>query len=660
MNVAVSCAGRFHAFHLVEQLHKRGMLSRFTTTTLNSTLIPNRELPESLKHDVEFHKLVRQVPFPEYLCYAWRKLPIQDAQSMAYFLKDNLYDQKATRYVGKSDIFTGWANQSLFQLREAKSRGAIGIIERGSTHIQKQHALLQEERKRYGLGELQLGKYDKLLEEKQLKEYHETDYIMVPSEFARKSFLEYGFKSSQILKVPYGVDLDRFSVGNQLREIGGPLKILFIGPIGVQKGIAYLLEAVAKLEQQGVRTELTVIGQIESEFASWFKSSPLRSQIKRHVPYVPNNQIAEYFKAADLFCLPSIQEGLALVIAEAMACGLPIVATENTGAEEFIRNGVEGTILKAGDADALFTALHEMQSDRGRMRTMGEAAAVRSKAFSWDTYGERIAKIYNALVHPAPNDAEHDRDEIANYYDDYWDREKGWTPVHSFTDEQLHVHFDNAFKPTDSVLDVGCGDASNYQAWLVKKVAKLSAVDISKTGVAEARKIGLDAIVHDFSEPFPYADETFDGAVCIEVLEHLYDPKFCVQEVGRILKKDGLFVTSVPNNGYFRERLKALTRAEMSTSITDFTNEWKGAHIRFYSMDSFTRMLEVSGFRIESVRSNGDASILDGLDAFGGYMTQHATSLFRKKAPAALKLSFLQDVWPSLFAPHIIVRARKE
>jgi SAM-dependent methyltransferase len=283
-------------------------------------------------------------------------------------------------------------------------------------------------------------------------------------------------------------------------------------------------------------------------------------------------------------------------------------------------------------------------------------AIAKATANSWERYGDEIVGVYTSLL-TQPRKAE--SHESSTFYDEYWDRDKGWTPTHSFTDDQLSLHFKDAFPSTADVLDVGCGDASNYQSWLVKQVRSLTAIDISRTGIQNARRMGINGIVHDFGERFPFEDNKFDGATCIEVLEHLYDPKFAVQEIFRVLKSGGLLVTSVPNNGYFRERLKALTRAEMSTSITDFENEWKGAHIRFYSLDSFRRMLEVSGFTVESVRSNRDASIYDGLDAFGGYFTQHFTTLLRAKLPRALKLSFLEDVWPSAFAPHIILRARK-
>ncbi len=684
MRVTVSAAGRFHAFNLVDELYRRGHLDRFITTTLNDKLLPNRRLPDGLRGKAEFRKRVHQIPLPEYLCYALRKLPTAEAQSLAYFVKDNSYDRAAVKHIPNSDLFVGWASQSLFQLREAKARGAKTIIERGSTHISEQYRLLDEERRRFGFGsglEQRASQWDRMLEEKQLKEYHEADYLMVPSEFVRQSFLTRGLSSAKLLKVRYGVDLSRFTAieRNAWQDIP---TILFVGAIGFQKGVPHLLEAVRALRASGNKLRLKLIGRFESDFEAWLKSSPLRSEIDQHIPFVANHELPKHFHDAQIFCLPSIQEGLALVIAEAMASGLPVVATENTGGREFIEDGVNGRIVEAGNAAALAVALTELIANPIAALQLGASAAEASKFFGWDSYGDAILESYNRILGPTQiiSNVEHasspavvqtsssahpsegasqSSSEIASFYDSYWNRSAGWTPIHSFTDEQLSTHFKGAFKPSDTVLDVGCGDASNYQSWLVGQVAHLKAIDISETGIAVARRMGIDAQVHDLSQRFPYEGNSFDGAISIEVLEHLYDPKFTVQEIFRVLKPGGLFVGSVPNNGYFRERLKAITRAEMSTSITDFSNEWKGAHIRFYSLKSFTRMFEVSGFVVESIRSNGDASIFDGLDAFGGYGTQHVTSLLRRKLPRVARLAFLEELWPSAFAPHIIIRARK-
>src|ERR1043165_4579527 len=164
MRVTVSAAGRFHAFNLVEQLHRRGHLQRYITTTLNDRLLPNRRLPDALQNDAEFLKNVVQIPLPEFLGYGIRKLPIGDAQSIAYFAKDNLYDRRAVEHIPNSDLFVGWASQSLFQLREAKTRGAKTIIERGSAHISEQYQLIEEERKKFGIASASRSRWDRLLE----------------------------------------------------------------------------------------------------------------------------------------------------------------------------------------------------------------------------------------------------------------------------------------------------------------------------------------------------------------------------------------------------------------------------------------------------------------------------------------------------------------
>lgn len=656
MKVTVSCAGRFHSFELVEQLEKHGHLLKFITTTVNEKLITNRKLPESLAQSPDFRKKVIEIAAPEYLGYGVRKLPLNNSVESSYVLKDNLFDRAAAAHIGHTDIFVGWAHQSLFQLREAKTRGAKAIIERGSTHIDYQQAVIDAERTKLGLAPLTGNTVQSLIRDKQLKEYHEADHIMVPSEFSRRTFTERGFSESKVLKNPYGIDVSRFhpSISKTFLE-NGTLRVLTVSPLSVQKGTHVLLEAIASLKKRGKSIHLTIIGQTEPEFKTWLRTSNLASVIDQHIDFVANSDLLHYYQEADVFCLPSVQEGLALVLAEAMASGLPVIATDRTGIEEIAKEEGSAIVVPASDAAALAETLSQL-TDREQLIALSEAGLQQVADLSWDDYGARAIEHYEAILGSSTGGQPKD---IAHFYDEYWDRDNNWTPTHSFTDEQLALHFDDLLRPADTVLDVGCGDASNYQSWVVKQVAKLTGIDISPSGIANAKRLGMEAQVHDFSEPFPFDDGSFDKAICIEVLEHLYDPKFCVQQIFRVLKPGGLFIMSVPNNGYHRERLRSLFQAELSTSITDFSNEWKGAHIRFYNKHSISRMLEVAGFEIEDVHSNGDSSIFDALDSVGGYFTQHASTFLRKHLPGALKLSFLEDVWPSLFAPHLIIWAKK-
>ena len=656
MRVTVSCAGRFHSFELVQHLEQHGHLHKFITTTLNEKLLPNRKLPDVLANSTEFRKKVVEIAAPEYLGYGVRKIGFGNSIESSYLLKDNLYDRSAARRIDHCDIFVGWAHQSLFQLREAKTRGAKAIIERGSTHIDFQQTAIDHERTKLGLAPMAGSTVQSLLRDKQLKEYHEADHIMVPSEFCRKTFIERGFAEAKILKNPYGTDLSRFhptSARTFLKD--GTLRILTVSPLSIQKGTHLLLEAVASLKKKGKSIHLTIIGQIEPEFKQWLRTSNFASVIDKQIDFVANTELLHYYQEADVFCLPSVQEGLALVLAEAMACGLPVIASERTGIEEIAKEEGSAVIIPASDSIALADALTEI-ADKDRLTELSEAGLHQVEALTWDSYGDRAIEHYQSILQSS---SQKNTGDFASFYDEYWDRDANWTPTHSFTDEQLALHFDDLLKPSDSVLDVGCGDASNYQSWVVKKVAKLTGIDISPSGVANAKRLGMDALVHDFSEPFPFVEGSFDKAICIEVLEHLYDPKFCVQEIFRALKPGGMFIMSVPNNGYHRERLKSLFQAELSTSITDFSNEWKGAHIRFYNKSSITRMLEVAGFEITDVHSNGDASIFDAIDSVGGYFTQHASTFLRRNLPGVLKLQFMEDVWPSMFAPHLIIWAKK-
>ncbi len=287
MRVTVSVAGRFHAFQLVEQLARRGHLQRFITSTLNEKRFPNRRLPDALRDDPNFRERIRRIPIPEYIGYGIRHLPIEDSQLLSYFAKDNLYDRSAVKHITRSDIFVGWASQSLFQLREAKTRGALVIIERGSSHISEQFRLIDEERKKFGSDATIRSKWQRLLEEKQLKEYHEADFIMTPSEFARQSFLTRGFTPEKILKVPYGVELSQFyPKTSSLSQAENKIPtILFVGAIGFQKGVPYLLEAARSLRQKGKKFHLKLIGRFEKDFEAWLRKDRSALANRRASPF---------------------------------------------------------------------------------------------------------------------------------------------------------------------------------------------------------------------------------------------------------------------------------------------------------------------------------------------------------------------------------------
>ena len=103
---------------------------------------------------------------------------------------------------------------------------------------------------------------------------------------------------------------------------------------------------------------------------------------------VPRSQIQEEFCRADLFVLPTLAEGMALVHLEAMACGVPVITTPNCGS--VVRDGIDGFIVPIRDAQALADRMQQLLEDRSLRARMGAAARERARDFTWQRYGERL------------------------------------------------------------------------------------------------------------------------------------------------------------------------------------------------------------------------------------------------------------------------------
>lgn len=252
------------------------------------------------------------------------------------------------------------------------------------------------------------------------------------------------------------------------------------------------------------------------------------------------------------------------------------------------------------------------------------------------------------------------KDGISTYYDQYWDRENvsTWTPpVSRWPDDRFARAF-GCLRNQSPVLDVGCGDGTTYQSQLQSIVGELWGIDASPQALKAVQARGVRTLVCKLdSENFPLGDSEFAGATCIEVFEHLFDPLFAARQIFRVLKPDGLLVTSVPNFSYFANRLEVLFRARLQDSPFDLKNPWAGAHIRFFSPRSFKKMLRAAGFEIVRVIPAGDCSIFDFLWVVARLVP---LSLWIKDhIPGVLRLKFLEEIFPALFAQHLLVIARK-
>ena len=324
-----------------------------------------------------------------------RRLAYYDTTGWGYVLHDNIFDRWAASQIGRSktssevercNIFHGWNHHCLRQLKRAKELGAVTVVERASSHILQSQEILKEE---YEKHDINVRLLPQMYVEKCLKEYKEADYILVPSEYARQSFLERGFEEKKIVKIPFGVDHEKFKSQNLKPN---KFVVLFVGEIRLGKGVQYLLEAWDKLKLR--EAELWLVGEEKKDIKRTVLSRYRNRKDIKHLGFVKN--ISELMGRASVFVFPSLDEGSARVTYEAMASGLPVITTPNAGS--LVRDSLDGYIIPIQDSEALAERLEFFYKYPEQARLMGESGRERISAFTWERYGEELVKAYIKML----------------------------------------------------------------------------------------------------------------------------------------------------------------------------------------------------------------------------------------------------------------------
>ena len=229
---------------------------------------------------------------------------------------------------------------------------------------------------------------------RELAEYAQADAIFVPSHYVRDTFLGEGVPAEKVRLVPYGVNTSAF------RPTASPpeqFRALFAGGLSARKGIHYLLRAWRIWGHPSA--QLRLAGAPSAEFdhlVRWAGGLPPNVTLLGHLP---REALVREMSSAHVLVLPSIEEGLALVQAQAMACGAAVIASTNTGAATLFDHGKEGLIGPIRSTDFLVEAFERLSTDRELLARMRASALARSAAFgSVEAYGDRVAAALEALV----------------------------------------------------------------------------------------------------------------------------------------------------------------------------------------------------------------------------------------------------------------------
>lgn len=199
--------------------------------------------------------------------------------------------------------------------------------------------------------------------------------------------------------VPNGVDLRVFESGPRCTE--GPLRLLCVGRLIERKGHRHLLDALATLTRSGVDASLELVGTGDERrrLENLVAALGLRDRVV-FAGYVPREEIPRRYAAADVFVLPSYNEGMSVATLEAMAAGLPIVVTRTGGSAELVEDGVNGLTFDWGDTHTLSQHLARFAADRHMGHRMGAASRARAASFSWDAMTRRFLELFRLVLSP--------------------------------------------------------------------------------------------------------------------------------------------------------------------------------------------------------------------------------------------------------------------
>lgn len=218
------------------------------------------------------------------------------------------------------------------------------------------------------------------------REIELADEVLVGSSFVRDTFIEEGVAAGKLHVVPYGADPQRFSPRDSARPPNAPFRVLFVGQIGERKGISYLLDAWRGFRD--ARAELHLVG----DFVAGVEVYQRDRGLFRHTANVPQARLPELMREADVFVLPTLVEGMPMVVIEAMACGLPVIVTPH-GPAEVVRDGIDGFVVPIRDSDAIHDRLARLREDAPLRARMGAAALQRASEWTWARYARDAADI---------------------------------------------------------------------------------------------------------------------------------------------------------------------------------------------------------------------------------------------------------------------------
>jgi glycosyltransferase involved in cell wall biosynthesis len=292
-----------------------------------------------------------------------------------------------------TELFTGgpFSNEAAGNARPAR------LVVRGSCHIATQDDILREEELRSNQS---LERPCQSIIDREQLEYRHADLIMTLSTFAYESFVNRGIPKERLALLPLGVNTSDFRASEgvlqaRLQRIaaGDPLRVLWVGTMSLQKGLLDYVEIVRALAGENFR--FRSVGDIPAGMDQFIAG------IRQDVEFVPRQrqwELRKQYDWADLFVFPTLQDGFAVVLAQAAANGLPLLATTNCAGPDIISEGSTGWVLPIRSPQSFVDRLRWCDRNRTDLAAMVTRMNEKFAPRSWDDVASDFERICERMV----------------------------------------------------------------------------------------------------------------------------------------------------------------------------------------------------------------------------------------------------------------------